>query len=437
MATIEPRLLKGFKDYLPDPMIVRRRMINQVCEVFERYGFSPLETPALEYTDILLGKMGEDAEKLLYRFKDNGDRDITLRYDLTVPLARVVGMNRNMPMPFKRYQVGNVWRAESPGRGRFREFLQCDVDIVGTSSLVADAECLAVDAAVMSALGVKATIRFNNRKVFRGLQELLSIADNPRMDAVLRSVDKLAKIGDAGVREELRTAAGLDGAAIDRTMRFCAIAGTPGEVLAQLDALFATSEIGQQGVAELRTVLANALAMGVQPEMAVIDPSIARGLDYYTGTVFETFLNDLPTLGSVMSGGRYDTLVGLYAGQEIPAVGISVGLDRLLAGMIELGLLSSPKCVTELLMVAFSEGEMPYVLGLAADLRARGAKAEVYLDAAAKMKKAMKYADALGIKQVLIAGPDEVAAQTVTLKDMVAGTQAVMPRAELLGRYGA
>lgn len=423
MATIEPRLLKGFRDYLPDPMIVRRRMINSVCTVFERFGFSPLETPALEYTDILLGKMGDEAEKLLYRFRDNGDRDITLRYDLTVPLARVIGMNRNLPMPFKRYQVGNVWRAESPGRGRFREFLQCDVDIVGTTSLMADAECLAVDAAVMTALGVQAKIRFNNRKVFQGLQESIGVADGGQMNLVLRAVDKLPKIGDEGVRAELRAVTSLDAAAIDRVMAFCAIAGSPQDVLAQLESLFAASPAGQSGVAELREVLGRATSMGVPAEMLVLDPSIARGLDYYTGTVFETFLDKLPAFGSVMSGGRYDTLIGLYAGQEIPAVGISVGVDRLLAGLIELGEVSCPKSVTHVLLAALSESEANHVLGAAAGLRRLGVNAEVYLDPAAKVRKAFKYADSLGISWVAVAGPDEVAKNMLSLKDMKSGTQ--------------
>lgn len=431
MPTIEPRLLKGFQDFLPDVMIARRRMILTVCDVFERFGFSPLETPALEYSEILLGKLGDEAEKLLYRFRDNGDRDVTMRYDLTVPLARVVSMNRNLPMPFKRYQIGNVWRAESPGRGRFREFLQCDVDIVGSASLMADAECLAVDAAVMSALGVEATIRFNNRKVFTGLKEMLGVPDGPILNAVLRSVDKLPKIGEAGVRKELAEAAGLDGAAIDRVMAFCAISGGATDVLDQLQSLMAASEAGQQGVAELREVLRYALDMGVPESVLAVDPSIARGLDYYTGTVFETFIDALPGFGSVMSGGRYDGLIGLYAGTEMPAVGISVGLDRLLAGLAELGRVESPKCVTQVLLLPFSAEQAGYVLAAAASLRAAGVNTEVYLDPAAKMKKGMKYADSLGIPLVCIAGPDEVVAGTMTVKDMAKGEQRVVALADL------
>jgi histidyl-tRNA synthetase len=431
MPKIEPRILKGFQDFLPEVMIARRQMLNAVCAVFERFGFSPLDTPALEYSEILLGKMGEEAEKLLYRFKDNGERDVCMRYDLTVPLARVVAMNRNLPMPFKRYQVGNVWRAESPGRGRFREFTQCDVDVVGTASLLADAECLAVDAAVMTELGVSATIRFNNRKVFRALQEKLGIEEQVQMDAVLRAVDKLPKIGEDGVAKELKEQAGLSESLITQTLDFCRIGGSNAEVLAKLSGMFGGSDAGKLGVAELREVLDAAVAMGVPESMLAVDPSVARGLDYYTGTVFETFINDLPGFGSVMSGGRYDGLIGLYAGQEIPAVGISVGLDRLLAGLQELGRVSCPKTVTEVLVLAVGVEQKGFALETTAKLRAAGVSAEVYYDAGAKLKKQFKYADALSIPLVALIGSDEAAAGAVTLRDMTDGSQAQVPLAGL------
>ncbi len=433
MPQIEPRLLKGFQDFLPDVMIERRRIILAVCRVFERFGFSPLETPALEYSDILLGKLGEDAEKLLYRFRDNGDRDVCMRYDLTVPLARVVAMNRSLPMPFKRYQVGNVWRAESPGRGRFREFLQCDVDIVGTSSLLADAECLAVDAAVMQELGVSATIRFNNRRVFQGLQEKLGIESVSTMNAVLRAVDKLPKIGAEGVTAELRDGCKLPDKAIQSTLSFCAISGSNQEILSQLEGLLGKTDAAARGIVELRSVLDAAVALGVPESMLKIDPSVARGLDYYTGTVFETFLNDLPGFGSVMSGGRYDDLIGLYAGQSIPAVGISVGVDRLLAGLIEMGRIQPQRSVTDVLLCTFAAEQAGFALGVAAQLRSAGVATEVYLDAGAKLKKQMKYADSLGVPVVGIIGPDEANGNAVTVREMATGAQTLTAVDELVG----
>jgi len=424
MARIKPRILKGFRDYTPDLMIARRDMLSRVAVVFERYGFSPLDTPALEYSEILLGKYGDEAEKLLYRFEDNGKRDICLRYDLTIPLARVVAQHTELPSPFKRYQIGNVWRAESPGRGRFREFTQCDIDIVGSSSLTADAECLVVDLAVMEALGVDAEVRINNRKVFRGLQERLGVEDSRAMNNVLRVIDKLPKVGEEGVRAELADELKLEAARIDAVIEFCRITGTNAEIFEQLERLLGESEIGMQGIGELRTVLKYAYAQGVREADVKLDPSIARGLDYYTGTVFETFLRNLDGFGSVMSGGRYDDLVGLYAGQQIPAVGVSVGLDRLLAGLIELGAIRERKTVSEVLVTVFSPDQLDYSMKIANSLRQANVKAELYLDPEAKFRKQMKYANTLGIPCVAIAGPDEAASGKVTLRDMLNGEEA-------------
>lgn len=431
MARIKPRILKGFRDYTPDVMIARRDMLNKVCAVFERYGFSPLDTPALEYSEILLGKYGADAEKLLYRFEDNGKRDICLRYDLTLPLARVVGQHGELPRPFKRYQVGNVWRAESPGRGRYREFTQCDIDIVGSSSLTADAECLVVDVAVMQALGVNAVVRMNNRKVFRGLQERLGIESEREMNDVLRVIDKLPKVGEEGVRKELAESLKLSEARIESVITFCSISGSNDEVLAKLTELMGESEIGEQGIAELRQVLEYAFAQGVEDEDVQLDPSIARGLDYYTGTVFETFLRDLPDFGSVMSGGRYDDLIGLYASEQIPAVGVSVGLDRLLAGLIELNAVRERKTVTEVLVTVFSPETLSYAMQVAATLRDANVKTELFLDPDAKIRKQMKYANNLNIPCVAIAGPDEAEKREVSLRDMIGGEQAQVQLDEL------
>ncbi|MCL4731872.1 MAG: ATP phosphoribosyltransferase regulatory subunit, partial [Planctomycetes bacterium] len=289
MARIEPRILKGFRDYLPEVMVPRVRLLRAITAVFERFGFEPLDTPCIEYAEILLGKLGPEAEKLFYRFRDNGDRDVALRYELTISLARVVAQYRDLPRPFKRYQLGPVWRAESPARGRFREFWQCDVDIVGTPSLHADAECIAIDHAVMTAVGAPDyRIRFNNRKLFRGLQARAGITDARQMEAVMRAVDKFDKIGADAVRKELADG-GLGQAPLATVMDFLALAAAP---MSNTDRIAAAREfaggdqVGARGCDELRQVHETALALGVPDSVMRVDTTIVRGLDYYTGTVF-------------------------------------------------------------------------------------------------------------------------------------------------------
>lgn len=430
MAKIEPRLLKGFRDYLPEVMIPRVRMLRRISEVFERFGFEPLDTPAIEYADILMGKLGPEAEKLFYRFKDNGDRDVALRYELTVSLARVVAQyGTDLPRPFKRYQMGPVWRAEAPSieRGRYREFWQCDVDIVGTNSLLADAECLAIDNAVMQAVGVtNFVIRFNNRKLFRGLQQKLGISDDPLMADVMRSVDKLDKIDRAGVEKELAALAGLSEAQRKNVLAFLDLAKIEASNDARIGRLaefLAGTPDGEKGCAELREVLAAVRSMGVPEKNVVADATIVRGLDYYTGTVFETTLRDAPHFGSVMSGGRYDGLVGLFSGKDEPAVGISVGIDRLVTALAELKLLKTGKASAKVLVTIFDQAGAGNSLRIANVLREAGINAELYLDATAKLAKQLKYAERKEIPFVVVAGPDEAASGEVTLKNMSAKTQ--------------
>ncbi|MHC4842139.1 MAG: histidine--tRNA ligase, partial [Planctomycetota bacterium] len=298
MARIQPRLLKGFRDYLPQVMVPRVKLLRRISEIFERFGFEPLDTPSIEYADILLGKAGADAEKLFYRFRDAGDRDVALRYELTISLARVIAQYKtDLPRPFKRYQMGPVWRAEAPAKGRFREFWQCDVDIIGSDSLLCDAECLAIDNAVMKALGVpNYVIRFNNRKLCRALQVKLGISDSSVMDEVMRGVDKFDKIGADGVRELIEKQVGKGGfneAGVDTVMQFLKLADNDSDndsVVNQLEQFLKGSEIATVGINELRTILESTRALGVDDSVLKIDPTIVRGLDYYTGTVFETFL---------------------------------------------------------------------------------------------------------------------------------------------------
>lgn len=415
MSRANPRVLKGFRDYLPATMLPKQRMLDQVAQVFESFGFGPLATPALEYEELLTGKYGEEGNKLLYRFEDNGGRRVALRYDLTVPLARVMGMNRGLPKPFKRWQIAPVWRAEKPGRGRFREFLQCDVDIIGAPDLMADAECMAVGAAVLRALGVERfEIRFNNRKLLTALMEKIGVADGEPTFAVLRSVDKLPKIGAAKVRTLLADESGLSAEAIDQIFTFLSLDAT------QVADWFADSEIGQQGAAELNTLLALCAEQGLA-DVVRVDLSIARGLDYYTGTIYETFLLDLESIGSVMSGGRYDGLLAMF-GSDDPAVGISLGVDRLFAALLELKLVQERPSPTTALVVLFDADGRKAAYDVAARLRAAGINAEVYLGAA-KMKKQFKYADQRGIPYVIVAGPDERAAGVVTVKNLATSEQ--------------
>jgi len=433
MEKIDPRILKGFRDYLPDQMIARKRIIGTIAGVFERYGFAPLETPAIEYSEILLGKYGADAERLLYRFTDHGGRDVCLRYDLTVPLARVAAQYGNLPMPFKRYQIAPVWRAEKPGRGRFREFFQCDVDIVGSSSLLADAECVAVDSDVLRALGIaNFRINLNNRKILTGFMQSLGLGsgDDEAGRGVLRTIDKLPAMGEETVRKLLASDNGLDAAAIDRVFEFVGIGGTNDERLAAAEEAIGSAEAGSQGIAELRTVLRRAVEMGVSADCVGVDLSIARGLDYYTGSVFETFLPDLPGFGSVMSGGRYDTLISMFLGREMPAVGISVGIDRLFSAMNELGLIESATTPTRVLVAPMGEAALTAALTAASGLRDAGIPTEVTLDEA-KLKKQLKVADQRAVDIVVIIGDDELAAGEATIKLMSKRDQVRVPLGEI------
>ncbi|MCA9537382.1 MAG: histidine--tRNA ligase [Myxococcales bacterium] len=427
MPDVQARVLKGFRDYLPDTMLPRQRMLDRIAQTFESFGFAPLATPALEYADILLGKYGDEGDKLLYRFEDNGGRDVALRYDLTVPLARVVAMNGQLPRPFRRYQIAPVWRAEKPGRGRFREFVQCDVDIVGVPDLMADAECLAVGASVLRALGVlDFELRVNNRKLLTGMLARLGIDEGPPALGVLRTVDKLPKIGEAAVRGLLATENGLENKQIDGIFEFLGLDPST------LRDWFADSPIGRQGADELIELLKLADELGVGDKVR-IDLSIARGLDYYTGTIYETFLTALEGLGSVMSGGRYDELLTLFGGPAVPAVGISLGVDRLLAGLLELGVVQATSTPSRVLVTVFDAASRPHSYRCAAALRAGGVAAEVF-PGAPRMKKQLAHANRMGIPFAVIVGPDEAARGEVQLKDLRSGEQAAVSLAALIER---
>jgi histidyl-tRNA synthetase len=428
MATVQARVLKGFRDYLPTSEIPRQRVLRTIAEVFESFGFAPLTTPALEYSEVLLGKYGEQGDKLLYRFADNGGRDVALRYDLTVPLARVVAQHRDLEVPFRRYQIAPVWRAEKPGKGRFREFLQCDVDIVGEPSIRADAECLTVGLRVMQALGVPGVVaRVNNRKILDGLLDGLGVEGIERRHDVLRIVDKLPKIGREGVAKELSEAIGLSEDSQERLFAFMAL-----DVSVDLQAVMQAvgdTEQGRLGVEELTELLGLLQGAGLG-EQVEVDLSIARGLDYYTGTIYETFVIGHESYGSVMSGGRYDTLLGMFLKQSSPAVGISVGIERLLSLLTEIGAIAGKAGVADVFAVLF-DGESYGPLQRAAQtLRDEGLKIEVSLKPA-KIGKQFRYAERKGYRWVLIAGAADLERDEIGLKDLASGTQSTVSLEEI------
>ncbi len=422
---ITPRTLKGFRDYLPEAMIPRERLMETARRVYRSYGFSPIDTPALEYLEILEGKGGEETDKQLYKFQDHGDRWVGLRFDLTVPLARFAAQHiATLGTPLKRYHIAVVWRGENTQRGRYREFMQCDFDTIGTRSSAADIETALVIHDLFRAIGFERfRIRVNNRMVLTGMLEKLGLAE--KSAGVLRVLDKLAKIGPEKVAQEMAETCGATDAQARQVLQLADIRGTRDEVLRQLEPLVAGSETGQEGVARLGELAAGMAATGVPDERLVIDVSIARGLDYYTGTVFETFLDDLPGIGSVCSGGRYDNLAELYTKQELPGIGASLGLDRLLAAMEELGMIEPVATPAEVFIAYFDKARLHDYLALAARLRSAGLGVEVYPEPK-KLGQQLKYADRRGHRVALIAGENEFAAGTVQLKNLRAASQQVI-----------
>ena len=417
---IEPRTLKGFRDFLPEAMIPRERLIDTARSVYRSYGFSPIDTPALEYLDILTGKGSEETDRQLYRFRDHGDREVGMRFDLTVPLARFAAQHIGvLGTPFKRYHIATVWRGENTQRGRYREFMQCDFDTIGTRSVAADIETGLVIHDLMRAVGFERfTIRLNNRMVLNGLLEKLDLAE--QATPILRSLDKLAKIGRERVKAEMVQTAGTTPAQADEVLRLSELTGDSDQMLRQLEPLMSGSEIGRQGVARLEEIVAGARAAGVDDGRLQLDVSIARGLDYYTGAIFETFLDDLPSIGSVCSGGRYDNLAETYTKQQLPGIGASLGLDRLLAAMEELKMIQPSRTPADVLIPYFDKSRLNDYLRLAAGLRAAALRVEVYPDPK-RLGQQLKYADQRGFRVALVAGGDEFAAGTCQVKDLASG----------------
>ena len=418
---ITPRTLRGFRDFLPEVMIPRERLIETAKQVYRSYGFVPIDTPALEYSEILCGKGSEETDRQMFRF-DHGKNDVAMRFDLTVPLARFVAQNANeLGMPFKRYHVAPVWRGERPQAGRYREFIQCDFDTIGTRSIASDIETGLVIFDLMRALGFENfSIRVNNRKVLNGLLEKFGLAESSV--PVLRALDKLSKIGREAVAKEMQESASASESQVNEILKLAEVTGSNAEILQQLEPLCGGNELAEEGLSQLRAVIEAAAAVGVTDANLQVDVSIARGLDYYTGTIFETILGDYPEIGSVCSGGRYDNLAQLYTKQQLPGVGASLGLDRLLAAMDKLEMLPANSTPADVLIVQFSKEGLNDYLSIAAGLRSEGVKVELYPDAK-KLGKQFQYADRRGFKAVVVAGEDELAADKVTVKMLEKGEQ--------------
>ncbi len=422
MDRIEPRTLKGFRDFLPQTMMPRETLIETARRVYRSYGFAPIDTPTLELAEILTGKGGEETDRQLYRFRDPGDRDVAMRFDLTVPLARFVAQHANdLGMPFKRYHIAMVWRGESPQEGRYREFMQCDFDTIGSTSIATDIETALVIYDLMHAIGFeKFTIRLNNRKLLNGL--LAKVDLSAHAVPILRAIDKLSKIGPAGVTEELKRNTPATESQIQQLLELVATKPGQADVLSKMDRLIAGNELGEAGVGQLRAVIDGVKAAGAKAERFTIDVSIARGLDYYTGTIYETLLDELPSIGSVCSGGRYDNLAKMFTSQELPGVGASLGLDRMLAAMEKLGKLPQVQTPAQVMIVQFDANHLGDYLLLASQIRAAGIGVELYPDAK-KLGAQFKYADRKGFRAVIIAGADELAKGVVQIKWLADGSQ--------------
>ncbi|MDD5369235.1 MAG: histidine--tRNA ligase [Anaerolineaceae bacterium] len=422
IKNIPTHVLPGFMELLPADQIVFERMKASIRASYEQFGFVPLETPIIERSEVLLSKAGGETERQIYRFT-RGDNDLALRFDLTVPLARYVSEHFNeLTFPFRRYHIGTVYRGERPQKGRFREFYQADIDIIGHNelSLVNDAEILSVIYTTFTHLGYHDfTVRINNRKVLNGLMASLGI--ETLTTDVLREIDKLEKIGAEAVRRDL-LALGAPDAAVGRILEFAAIHGDPGEVLAGLRSLGIETDIFATGVDELAEVTRLVAYLGVPARNFTIDLSIARGLDYYTGTVYETILNDHPEIGSICSGGRYDNLAGQFTEQRLPGVGISIGLTRLYDQLKAVGLIHTGASTVTRVLVAPMIADLKVPLELAAKLREAGVPTEVYFSET-RLKKKLTYASRLGIPYVAIIGEDEITAGVYALKDMSSGEQ--------------
>ncbi len=441
MSVIKPSLPKGTRDFLPDQMVQRQFVMGKVRSVFERYGYQPLETPSIEKLDVLSGKYGEEGEQLIFKVLRRGTGlealrrggneftvrsyselvEEALRYDLTVPLSRVVAMYRKeLVFPFKRYQIQPVWRADRPQRGRYREFYQCDVDVVGTDSMLADAEVVTIVFDVLKSLGFQNfKIRLNNRKILNAVVESAGIP--PELATpVFITIDKLEKIGIEGVESELRKRE-LSAGQVKEVLGFLQIAGGPEEVLSDVERRLGDQVPAQEGVEELRRILEFSRELGVPDNVLQMDLCLVRGLGYYTGPIHESVVEE-PKIGSLTGGGRYDKLIGMFLGEDLPATGVAFGIERIIDVMRQLDMFPDSDTTSRVLVTLFDASTVEASLRFVQALRQANIPSESFLDVV-KLKKQFSYADRKKIPFVAIIGPDELNAGQVTVKDMRSGEQ--------------
>lgn len=445
--TVEPRLSRGLRDLLPDQMLARQQMVDTIRGVYELYGFVPLTTPAIEFLDVLSGSAGQEAQQSIFRVTNPEKESLGLRFDLTVPLARVIAQYRDLPRPFRRYQVGPVWRADKPDKGRFREFTQFDLDSVGTESEIADTEIIAGMCDTLTALNVGGfLVRFSSRSILNLLLSYSGISAEQGAD-VFRVLDKLDKVGAQKVRLELMQGykdesgdtirgLGLAGHQVDRIERFLQIkSSSRKDVIAQVRELFAAVEASREQIDAVERISNHLYALGYSDDRVSLDLSIARGLAYYTGPVFEAILTDAPQFGSIFGGGRYDDLVMRFLGEKIPAVGASIGVDRLLAALTHLGKVSTRRATARVLVTNIDAALADDYVAMTWELRRAGIPTELYLGSGKGPGKQLKYADQYETPIVLLYGSNEKQQGIVTLKDMTVGREkakAVADRKEWL-----
>lgn len=419
MKLIQPRTPSGFTEYLPNEQLEFNRLLDIIKDTYARYGFSPLDTPILELSEVLLAKGGGETEQQVYRF-EHGRNDLTMRYDLTVPLARYVAEHEGtLVFPFRRSQIGKVYRAERAQAGRFREFYQCDIDVIGSDSPIVDAELPAIINEIFTKFAFgEFTIRLNDRRILNGFFESIGLSNVSR--EILRSVDKMEKVTQKELVKELQSV-NLDNEQIERILDFTSINGTNNEIISKLRAMNSSSSLFNMGVDMLEALIQALRVMNVPENHFKIDLKIARGLDYYTGTVYETILNDYPEIGSVCSGGRYDNLAEYYTKTSLPGVGISIGLTRLFYTLREIGVISSPsQSPAKLVVMPIDEQEIPFSIALITKLREVNIAALLYTERNPVSKK-LRYADRMGFEYALVIGANEVESNTVSLKNMKTG----------------
>lgn len=452
---ITPSLPKGTRDFLPPQVRKREKVISLIKSVFERYGYEPLETPAIENLEVLSGKYGEEGEQLIFKILKRGEElksvvgnllgkqlnrfdysalaDLGLRYDLTVPLSRVIATYQNeIKLPFKRYQIQPVWRADRPQKGRYREFYQCDVDIVGTNSMLADAEIVQITYEILGALGFEQfKIRLNHRKILSGIVEY-SGAEKDKAGDVILTLDKFDRIGKEDVKAELKTRE-IPQKVITKLLPLLEIRGENQVILREVEKLLAQSSVGTQGVKETREWLDCLSIMGIPEEKISLDLYLARGLEYYTGPIFESVV-EKPKIGSLTGGGRYDRLIGMFLGRDIPATGTTIGIERIIDVMSELGLLEETAGKTQALVTVFNQETKTVSLQIAGELRKSRINCETYLEEKDPLREQIGYANSKGIRLAIIVGPQEDREKQALIKDLISGQQNKYPQAEIAGR---